>query len=127
MIDVEMLANGNVKVTIPMSFRNCSGRKRIVTPDDEQNFSDPLITNLARAYRWQSLIDAGQFANVHELAAATGKDQAYVARVLRMTLLAPEIVHAVLTGALPDGIGVEDLQQSMPILWSGQKKLLNMK
>ena len=46
--------------------------------------------------------------------------------MLRMTLLAPEIVHAVLTGALPDGIGVENLQQSMPILWSEQKKLLNM-
>ena len=127
MIDVEMLANGNVKVTIPMAFRNCSGRKRIVTPDDEQNFADPLITNLARAYRWQSLIDAGQFANVHELANAIGKDYAYVARVLRLTLLAPEIVHAVLTGALPDGIGVEDLRQSMPVLWSEQKKLLNMK
>ena len=127
MIDVEMLANGNVKVTIPMSFRNCSGRKRIVTPDDEQNFTDPLITNLARAYRWQSLIDAGRFANVHELANAIGKDYAYVARVLRLTLLAPEIVHAVLTGAVPEGIGVEDLRQSMPVLWSGQKKLLNMK
>ena len=126
MIDVEMLANGNVKVTIPMSFRNCSGRKRIITPDEEQNFADPLITNLARAYRWQSLIDAGQFANVHELANAIGKDYAYVARVLRLTLLAPEIVHAVLTGALPDGIGVEDLRQSMPVLWSEQKKLLNM-
>ena len=126
MIDVEMLANGNVKVTIPMSFRNCSGRKRIVTPDDEQNFTDPLITNLARAYRWQSLIDAGQFANVHELANAIGKDYAYVARVLRLTLLAPEIVHAVLTGALPEGIGVEDLRQSMPVLWSEQKKLLKM-
>ena len=101
MIDVEMLANGNVKVTIPMSFRNCSGRKRIVTPDGEQNFADPLITNLARAYRWQSLIDEGRFSNVHELAAAIGKDQAYVARVLRLTLLAPEIVHAILTGTLP--------------------------
>ena len=126
MSDVEMLANGNVKVTIPMSFRNCSGRKRIVTPDDEQNFTDPLITNLARAYRWQSLIDAGRFANVHELANAIGKDYAYVARVLRLTLLAPEIVHAVLTGALPEGIGVEDLRQSMPVLWSEQKKMLNM-
>ena len=127
MIDVEMLANGNVKVTIPMSFRNCSGRNRIVTPDGEQNFADPLITNLARAYRWQSLIDEGRFANVHELANAIGKDYAYVARVLRLTLLAPEIVHAVLTGALPEGIGVEDLRQSMPVLWSEQKKLLNMK
>ena len=126
MIDVEMLANGNVKVTIPMSFRNCSGRKRIVTPDDEQNFSDPLISNLARAYRWQSLIDEGRFANVHELANAIGKDYAYVARVLRLTLLAPEIVHAVLTGTLPEGIGVENLRQSLPILWSEQKKLLNM-
>ena len=91
------------------------------------NLCPPLITNLARAYRWQSLIDAGQFANVHELATAVGKDYAYVARVLRLTLLAPEIVHAVLTGALPDGIGVEDLRQSMPVLWSEQKKLLNMK
>ena len=126
MIDVEMLANGNVKVTIPMSFRNSSGRKRIVTPDGEQNFADPLIMNLARAYRWQSLIDEGRFANVHELANAIGKDYAYVARVLRLTLLAPEIVHAILTGTLPDDIGVEDLRQSLPVLWSEQKKVLNM-
>ena len=126
MIDVEVLANGNVRVTIPMSFRNCSGRKRIATPDDEQNLSDPLITNLARAWRWQLLIDEGRFANVHELANAIGKDYAYVARVLRLTLLAPEIVHAVLTGTLPEGIGVENLRQSLPILWSEQKKLLNM-
>ena len=56
LVNVEMLVNGNVKVTIPMPFRNCSEWKRIVTPDGEQKFADPLITNLARAYRWQSLI-----------------------------------------------------------------------
>ena len=127
MLDVEMLANGNVKVTIPMSFRNRSGRKRIVAPDGAQTFADPLIMNLARAFRWQTLIDEGHFSNVNELANAIGKDPAYVARVLRLTLLAPEIVHAILTGVLPEGIGVEDLRQSMPVLWSEQKKLLNMK
>ena len=127
MAEVEILENGNVKMTIAMSFRNCAGRKRIITPDSEQNFTDPLIMNLARAFRWQSLIDEGRFANVHELATAIGKDQAYVARVLRLTLLAPEIVHAILTGVLPEGIGVEDLRQSMPILWSEQKKLFNTK
>ena len=126
MVEVEMLANGNVKVTIPMSFRNSSGRKRIVTPDGEQTFSDPLIMNLARGFRWQSLIDEGRFANVHELANAIGKDYAYVARVLRLTLLAPEIVHAILTGTLPDDIGVEDLRQSLPVLWSEQRNVLNM-
>ena len=49
-----------------------------------------------------------------------------MARVLRLTLLAPEIVHAILTGTLPDDIGVEDLRQSLPVLWSEQKKVLNM-
>ena len=55
-----------------------------------------------------------------------GADAPELLDVLRLTLLAPEIVHAALTGALPDGIGVEDLRQSMPVLWSEQKKLLNM-
>lgn len=45
---------------------------------------------------------------------------------MRLMLLAPEIVHAVLTGTLPEGIGVENLRQAMPVLWSEQKKLLNM-
>ena len=126
MAEVEVLGNGNVKVTISMSFRNCAGRKRIITPDSEQNFTDPLIMNLARAFRWQALIDEGRFSNVHELARGVGKDQAYVARVLRLTLLAPEIVHAALTGTLPEGIGVENLRQSMPVLWSEQKNLIGM-
>ena len=126
MAEVEVLGNGNVKVTIKMSFRNCAGRKRIITPDSEQNFTDPLIMNLARAFRWQALIDEGRFSNVHELARGVGKDQAYVARVLRLTLLAPEIVHAALTGTLPEGIGVENLRQSMPVLWSEQKNLIGM-
>ena len=126
MAEVEVLENGNVKVTIAMSFRNCAGRKRIITPDSEQNFTDPLIMNLARAFRWQALIDEGRFSNVHELARGVGKDQAYVARVLRLTLLAPEIVHAALTGTLPEGIGVEHLRQSQPVLWSEQKKLIGM-
>lgn len=72
------------------------------------------------------MIDEGRVANVRELANVIGKDYAYVARVLRLTLLVPKIVHAVLTGASPEGNGGEDLRQSMPVLWSEKKKLLNM-
>ena len=67
------LENGNVKITIPMSFRNCAGRKRIVTQELNSNFNEPIITNLARAFRWQALIDSGKFSNVHELARAIAK------------------------------------------------------
>ena len=65
-------------------------------------------------------------SNVNELANAVGKDRAYVARVLRLTLLAPEIIHAVLTGDLPDGFSADKLKQALPVLWSEQKEMLGI-
>ena len=112
---VEILENGNVKLTIPMSFRNCAGRKRIVTPDEEVTFTDPMVTSLARAFRWQKLIDEGVYSNVQELARAIGKDMAYVSRITRLTLLSPEIIHGVLTGQL-DQIGVEKCKLPFPMI-----------
>ena len=123
---IEVLENGNVKITIPMSFRNCAGRKRIVTQELNSNFNEPIITNLARAFRWQALIDSGKFSNVHELARAIGKDDAYVSRIIRFTLLAPEIIHAVLAGKITKSISTEKLKQSLPTLWEDQKKMFNI-
>ena len=123
---VEILENGNVKITIPMSFRSCAGRKRIVTPDSETSFTDPMITNIARAFRWQTLIDEGKFSNVHELARAIGKDDGYVSRITRLTLLSPEIIHAIIAGTLEKDIGIEQLKQAMPLMWDDQKKMFNI-
>ena len=113
---VEVLENGNVKITIPMSFRNCAGRKRIVTQELNSNFNEPIITNLARAFRWQALIDSGKFSNVHELARAICKDDGYVSRIIRLTLLSPEIIHAIIAGTLEKDIGIEQLKQAMPLM-----------
>ena len=72
------------------------------------------------------MIDEGKFSNVIELSRAVGKDYAYVGRILRLTLLAPDIVHAALTGTLPEGVGVEHLRKSLPVLWSERKQALGM-
>ena len=84
-----------------------------------------MTTNIARTFRWQTLIDSGKFSNVHELARSIGKDDAYVSRIIRFTLLAPEIIHGVLTGQL-DQIGVEKCKQPFPILWDEQKKFFGI-
>ena len=102
---VEVLENGNVKITIPMSFRSCAGRKRIVTQELNTNFNEPIITNLARAI---------------------GKDDGYVSRIIRLTLLAPEIIHAIIAGTLEKDIGIEQLKQAMPLMWDEQKKMFGM-
>ena len=85
-----------------------------------------MITNIARAFRWQTLIDEGKFSNVHELARAIGKDDAYVSRIIRFTLLAPDIIHAIIAGTLEKDIGIEQLKQAMPLMWDEQKKMFGM-
>ena len=83
-------------------------------------------TNLARTYRWQALIDSGTYSNTIELADAIGKDPAYVARLIRLTLLAPEIVHAILAGTLQKSISLETLRKELPVRWSDQKQLFGV-
>ena len=123
---VEVLENGNVKITSPMSFQNFAGRKRIVTQELNSNFNQPIITNLAWAFRWQALNDSGKFSNVHELARAIGKDAGYVSRIIRLTLLSPEIIHAIIAGTLEKDIGIEQLKQAMPLMLEEPKNMFGM-
>ena len=124
MSEVKVLDNGNVLVTVPISLRFRSGRKRVIFSEND-SVVDPLVMNLARAFRWQELIDSGVYRNAVELAKAIGKDHAFVARTTRLTLLAPEIIHAILSGSLKRNIPIENFRKEMPIRWEDQKKLFD--
>ena len=82
--------------------------------------------NLARAFRWQALIDSGTYSNTVELADAIGKDPAYVSRLIRLTLLAPEIVHAIHARTLQKTVSMETLRKELPARWADQKKLFGV-
>ena len=123
MSKINVLENGNVLVTVPISLRFRSGRKRVIFQVNDTHEIDPLAMNLARAFRWQSLIDSGTYRNTGDLAEAIGKDPAFVARMIRLTLLAPEIVHAILAGTLRKSIPMDKLSKTMPERWADQKKL----
>ena len=60
------------------------------------------------------------------LADATGKDPAYISRIIRLTLLAPEIVHAILAGTLRKTVSMETLRTELPVRWLDQKKLFGV-
>ena len=67
-----------------------------------------------------------QFSNVHDLARAIGKDEAYVSRLTRLTLLAPEIVHCIISGKL-DKAGAKKCREPFPELWEEQIKFFGIK
>ena len=89
-----------------MTFNKRGGRKLVVTPDGAEWAPRPRVDNamvkaLARAFRWRKMLDEGVHATLDDLARAKGVSATYVSRILRLTLLAPEIVEAILDGRQP--------------------------
>src|SRR5690606_6470207 len=91
-------------VRVPMSVAKRGGRKVIVVPNeaamprDRGNVNSALVTALARAFRWRKLIETGVHGAIAELASAERVSPSYISRTLRLTLLAPDIVEAILDG-----------------------------
>jgi hypothetical protein len=123
---VTVSADGEtITIHIPMTFRRRGGRKMVVTPDSAPWASRPRVDNamvkaLARAFRWRKMLDEGVHATLKDLAKSEGIAKAYVSQILRLTLLAPEIVEAILDGRQPAGLQLDDLLEGFPLEWSRQ-------
>ena len=114
-------------VTVPFAIRKRGGRKLILTPDGTKvtpqsraRVDNALLKALARGFRWRKLLETGDFATIEEIAEAENINPSYVSRVLRMTLLAPEIVEAILAGRQPEGLTMEKAMRPFPIEWAAQ-------
>jgi hypothetical protein len=79
-----------------------------------------LIRALARAHRWKRMLEEGEFRSAGELAEAEGVTRSFVNRLLQLTLLAPEIVEAVLDGRQPKGMMLKQFTGSMSSGWDEQ-------
>ncbi len=118
-------AGHTLTVVIPLAAKIRSGRKAMVTPgvlmlDARQGVT--LIKAVARAFRWRRMLEGGQFATVQELAAAEKINASYVSRVLRLTLLAPDIVEAILDGRQPEGMTLPGLMDGVAVEWEKQRR-----
>jgi hypothetical protein len=118
-----------VVVHIPMTFKRRGGRKEIIMPDNAQAFDGgtpntqkPLVIALARAFRWQELLETGKVASIASLAKRLKVDRAYVSRILNLTLLAPDIVEAIMNGEEPSGLSLAKLTKPFPVLWEDQRR-----
>jgi len=116
-----------VDVHVPMEFKRRGGRKEIVLPPDVHTTPDvgprrPIVVALARAFKWQKMMDTGEVASMDELAAKYSIDRCYARRILRLASLAPDIIEAVLQGNEPEGISLRRLQKGLPVSWQEQRE-----
>ena len=78
-----------------------------------------MVKALARAFRWRRMLDEGVHATLDDLARAKGIAPSYVSRVLRLTLLAPDIVEVILDGRQPANLQLDGLLEGFPLQWEG--------
>ena len=115
-----------ITVHVPFRVVKRGGRKEMHLPEgaaQPRRTDSTLIKALARAYRWKRLLDAGSFATIEEIAAHERISASYLTRVMRLTLLAPDILEAILDGRTP-ALGMDELLNPMTPVWSEQRALL---
>jgi hypothetical protein len=120
----------DIVVTVPLTLKRRGGRKEITSSANPRGAASagataPLALTIARAHRWRTLLESGRYGTIRELSGALGMDNAYVARLLRLTLVAPDIIEAILEGTEPDGLSLEKLFR-LPADWERQRDALGM-
>ena len=115
-------------VTLHVSFRivKRGGRKEMQMPNSAalpRKTDNSLVKALARAYRWKRMLESGQFATIAELAEREGIAPSYMTRVLRLTLLAPDIVEAILDGRQGSEVTLARLLDRVAVEWPEQRSL----
>ena len=114
-----------LSVRVPFAVRKRGGRKLVITPDGTSGRPRPridsaLVKAIARAHRWQRMLESGEASSITELAEAERINRSYICRVLRLTLLAPDIVEAIMDGQQPEGIALPALMRGVPVAWQRQ-------
>lgn len=122
-------SDGQISINIPLKPKVRSGRKIITLPNDDgpdcrpwDGTVTPLQQALIRAHQWEEKLSSGACSSVKELAAKEGVDKSYVSRIINLTILAPDIVKAILDENVPEGLTLFELGADTPRSWVEQRE-----
>jgi len=119
-------------VSISVSFLQRGGRKQILSPPGTAPWSPAprvdgaLVKAVVRAHRWRHMLESGEYSSSPELAKAEKVNDSYLSRILRLTLIAPDIIEAVLAGRQPSTLQLDDLLKPLPAAWERQRSELRL-
>jgi hypothetical protein len=130
----QRMDGGAVKLStfIPLQIRKRGVRKVVIRPDGESTsltargqFDSPMLVALARAFYWQQLLDDGVVASGIDIAQREGLHHSTVNELLRLTLLEPAIIQAILAGKQPRCMSLIWFQRNpLPTDWVAQREVV---
>lgn len=124
-----------ITVRVPIAIRKRGGRKVVLAPDGTpsdpgkllcQQVDNAMVKALARAFRWRELLESGRYATVKEIATSEQINESYVSRLLRLTLLAPDIVEQIVDGRQPAATTLASLMVKLSVRWKEQRSTIHV-
>jgi hypothetical protein len=116
-----------VTLHVPFRIMRRGGRKEMQLPEDAvqpTRTDNTLVKALARAFRWKRLLESGEYATIAELAKRESIAPSYMTRILRLTLLSPDIVEAIVCGTQGRDVSLERALKPFPMDWLEQQEQL---
>jgi len=132
MAQPKIKSNGRtITVHVPISIRKRGGRKLVLAPDGTNVTTAPvcghidnaMVKAIARAFRWREMLENGTHTTIAEIAAFEKINESYVGRVMRLTLLAPDIVEAIVNGKQPTRVTLSTALRPLPVDWMRQRQI----
>jgi len=123
-------ANRALIIRVPLASKRRGARKFVVGPGGiawtgrRVVVDNTIVKALGRAHRWKAMLENSAYASLTEMAEAENINLSYVCRVLRLTLLAPDITEALLDGKR-SGLQLADLLGPIPLIWAEQRAKLS--
>jgi hypothetical protein len=120
--------NRTLIIRVPLPPRRRGGRKFVVGPGGitwtgrRVVIDNTIVKALGRAHRWKAMLESGDYASITDLAKAENINLSYLCRMLRLTLLAPDVIQALLDGTQNCRLQLSDFLQSIPLIWAEQRQ-----
>jgi ABC-type cobalamin transport system ATPase subunit len=84
-----------------------------------------VVKALTRAHRWKGMLESGEYVSLTHLAKSEKINLSYLCRMLRLTLLAPEVTEALMDGR-HQRVQLSDLLRPIPLIWAEQRMKLRI-
>jgi hypothetical protein len=131
----QLSADGRtVTVRVPILIRKRGGRKLVLAPGGTampaslivRHVENAMVKAIARAFRWREMLECGDYGTIREISAAEKINESYVARVLRLTLLAPDVIEDILGGSQSSDVQLEHLLRRFAVEWPLQRRAFGL-
>lgn len=130
----EYTQENTISIFVPMMIkRRGGGHATMILPKDmprevqganKSTYDHTLINAFAKAYKWQQIMHKNSKKSINTIAEKENLTSAYIGRVLRLNLLAPDIIKTIVDGKQPRDLKLQDfMTKAIPDLWREQRAL----